>query len=188
MADDKVTIAVATEADFADIVEVLRHYHFSLLPVEQAAIIDEHESDTFKVYNEVSHFDFEHAYVARVNGVIAGCAHWRLNSPTEAKTTLISVDPQFRGRGIGFKLQEARMRAAFDAGAKKLVTFCDTEKSTNWYTKHFGCVAEGEEPDNHRLHYFNVGGEIIWGIHFGFPGHKNGTKLVCDLEKYFIHK
>ncbi len=185
MKNDVVVIGRASEADFADMVEVLKHYHFSLLSIEQAGVIDSHEGETFTIYNEVSHFDFENAFVARVNGQIAGCCHWRLNSPIEAKTTLISVDPEFRGQGIGFKLQEARMQAAFDVGVQKLVTFCDSEKSIAWYIKHFGYEALGEEQDHRRLHYFNVNGEIVWGIHFGFPGHKNGTKLVCDLTKYF---
>ncbi|MFH1046723.1 MAG: GNAT family N-acetyltransferase [Patescibacteria group bacterium] len=186
MLNEKISISPAVAADFTDMIDVLKHYHFRLLPIGQAETIDPSEDGTLTVYNEVSHFDFAHAFVARVDGQIAGCCHWRLNNPTEAKTTLISVDPIYREQGIGLALQIARMKAAYEAGAKYLLTFCDTDKSTRWYIKHFGYEISGEEPDHHRLHYFDVDGKIVWGIHFGFPGHVNGTKLVCDLERFFI--
>jgi N-acetylglutamate synthase-like GNAT family acetyltransferase len=185
MSAEKIEVRPATPDDFLGMVEALRHYHFKLLPTERSEVIDSSEGDTMTIYNEVSRFDFENAFVACCDDRVVGCAHWRAIGPETAKTTLISVDPKFRGRGVGRQLQEARMRAAAEAGAKTLVTFCDTDKSTQWYIKHFGYRIVGEERDHHRLHYFEVEGRVVWGIHFGFPGHVNGTKLVCDLEKYF---
>ncbi len=185
MNNQHMEIRKAGPADFPEIIEVMKHYHFMLLPIRQAGIVDSTRGETLSIYNEVTHYDWDSAFVARIDGRLAGCAHYRLNNPIEAKTTLIVVDPKFRNAGAGFRLQEARMRAAHDAGAKRLFTFCDTKKSTDWYIKHFGYQALGEEKDHYRLYYFDLNGSIVWGIHFGFPGHETGTRLVCDLVKYF---
>ena len=182
---EKVEIRKARPTDFPEMIEVLKHYHFILLPARQAAIIDPGCGESLTIYNEVTGYDWDSAFVARINGRLAGCAHYRMNNATEAKTTLIVVDPELRNSGVGFRLQQARMRAAYEAGARSLYTFCDTRKSADWYIRHFGYQEIGQEKNHHRLYYFDLNGSIIWGIHFGFPGCNVVIRLVCDLVKYF---
>lgn len=187
METSRITVERAKLEDLPEIMEALREYHFLTLPAEQAGVIDPEAGNVLQVYNEVTRFDLGHAFVARVDGAFAGCCHYRLYAPMEARTTLLVVREAYRRMGVGRLLQEARMRAAYGEGAGIMLTSCDTEEAARWYERHFGYRVTGEEPNCHRLFFFEADGAASWGMHYGFPGRTVVTMLACDLKHYFTH-
>lgn len=87
---------------------------------------------------EMPELTFENYFVACIDGAIAGFCGYKILSSTEAKTELMVVDPKFRGEGIGFKLQEFRMRRIYEQGIKTLITNTDIPATIDWYKKYFG--------------------------------------------------
>lgn len=185
MEKNDILIRPALPADLTGIVEALQEYHFRLLPTGPQEKIDPQGLELLAVYNEVTLFDLERAFVAEVDGQIAGCAHYRPLSDTEAQTTLLVVREAYRRYGLGRQLQAARMKAAQAAGAQVMTTYCDTEPSALWYQKHFSYQVVGESENRHRIYCLQAGQDVRWGIHYGFPGQNRVVKMTCDLNKYF---
>jgi len=171
--------------DLASIVDVLSHYNFQPLASVEGHVIDDNGGDILSVYNEVSVLDLDDGFVAEYGGKVVGFSHFKRYGEGSVKTTLLSVDPEYRKHGFGKGLQTARMRAAYDQGFRELITFCDNENAVNWYTKHFGYSRIGTESNHHRLHFIGKGGIGIWGIHYGFEGCDEVAVLRSDLERYF---
>lgn len=76
------------------------------------------------------------------------------------------------------------MKEAYERGYKKLITFCESPDTVNWYLKHFNYKIIETEPVHHRLHFLKLKNKIIWGIHYGFK-EKILKVMSCDLEDYF---
>lgn len=87
---------------------------------------------------EMPDLDWRCFFVAKVDGRIVGAAGYKILSPTEAKTTLMAVHPDYRRYGIGRALQERRMFALRQKGIKRLITNADIPETISWYKKHFG--------------------------------------------------
>jgi len=119
---------------------------------------------------EMDELDIDKFFVAKIRDKIVGAAGYKMLSPTEAKTTLMGVLPEFSGDGIGKELHHERMKAVYALGAKTLTTNADRHETIIWYKKHFGYKEIGKLK---KLCAF--GGENIdyW------------TTLRTDLEKYF---
>ena len=175
----------ATLDDLQPIIRVLSHYNFQPLKIEDGHIIDVNGGEILSVYNEVSFLDVDDGFVAEFEGRIVGFSHFKKLKEGSAKTTLLSVNPEYRKHGFGKDLQIARMRAAIDRGFKDLITFCDNEKAVNWYIKHFGYEKIGNDSNHHRIHFIGKGKIGVWGVHYGLQGCDEVTILRCDLDKYF---
>ena len=119
------------------------------------------------------------------DGKIVGFCHYKHQGENAAKTTLLTVLPEFRGLGLGEKLQLARMREAREKGYKILLTFCETPATVDWYVKHFGYKILETEPVYHRLHFFQLKNRTIWAVHYGSKEQKFLQVLVCNLEDFF---
>ncbi len=78
-------------------------------------------------------------------GELAGAAGFMPEGSGRGRTTLLSVDPQYGGRGTGNALQSARLRAMQDLGIETVTTNCDRQASIDWYVKHFGYVQTGQQ-------------------------------------------
>src|SRR5688572_33486915 len=61
------------------------------------------------------------------SGEVAGAAGFMPEGGGRGRTTLLSVDPQYGGRGIGNALQTARLRAMQDLGIHPVTTNCDRQ-------------------------------------------------------------
>ncbi|HET9121288.1 MAG TPA: GNAT family N-acetyltransferase [Solirubrobacterales bacterium] len=118
---------------------------------------------------EMDDFDVGRWYVAESDGGVVGVAGFRLLGPAESpvgKTTLLAVDPEQRGNGIGRALQELRMAKMREAGAKRVITNADRPETIAWYKRHFGYREVGETPKLHE---------------FGLPDVDHWTTLEADL-------
>jgi len=82
--------------------------------------------------------------VAVAGGRIVGVGGYRILDAETAKTTLLAVDPTWRGRGIGNMLQEARLRVMKGAGVKRIYTNTDDEAVIAWLERHYGFRRSGE--------------------------------------------
>jgi ribosomal protein S18 acetylase RimI-like enzyme len=121
---------------------------------------------------EMDDFDVGRWYVAESAGQVVGVAGFRILDPPDAsvgKTTLLAVDPEQRGNGIGRALQELRMREMARAGATRVITNADRPETIAWYERHFGYRKVGEVP---KLHEFGLRDVDRW------------TTLEADLEPW----
>ena len=177
-------IRKAKEADIEDILNVLSGYNFKVLNAIDGAPVDDDAEDIITVYNQISELDLEHAFVALQDGGIVGFCHYKHLEEGIAKTTLITVLPQYRELGLGKALQLARMKNAYERGYKKLITFCESPDSIRWYMKHFDYEIVKTEPVHHRLYFLKLSDKLIWGVHYGFK-EKYLKVLVCDLDDFF---
>ena len=105
---------------------------------------------------EMEDFDVGQWHVAVTGEVIVGVAGFRLLDTPDGpvgKTTLLAVDPEARGHGIGQALQELRMELMRDAGAARVITNADRPETIAWYERHFGYRKIGEVG---KLHEFGL--------------------------------
>ena len=87
---------------------------------------------------EMPELDLATFFVVRMDGRVVGCAGYKLLGKGEAKTTLMAVDPAYRGFGIGLALQARRMELLAEIGVRRLVTNSDIPATIAWYERHFG--------------------------------------------------
>jgi GNAT superfamily N-acetyltransferase len=117
--------------------------------------------------SEMEQFPLEDAFVAEWEGRIAGLCGYRILDAENAKTTLMVVDPAYRGKGLGIVLQRARMDHLRQRGLRYLYTNCDDESVIAWYERHFG--------------YEKTGGTIPKTEDFGLAEKREWTTLRCIL-------
>jgi len=131
-------IRKAKESDIEGIFNVLSRYNFKVLnPVDKAPIDDEIK-ELIAFNNELSELNLKNAFVAEHKNKIVGFSHYKSYKDGKAKTTLITVLPEYRKHGFGKELQLARMKDAYKNGYKILVTFTENPIASKWYVKHFG--------------------------------------------------
>jgi ribosomal protein S18 acetylase RimI-like enzyme len=108
---------------------------------------------------EMRRFPLRDCFVATLNQQVVGVAGYHILDSQTAKTTLIAVAPEHRGRGIGTALQRARLDYLRGQGIKTLYTNCDDERVINWNKKQFGFRETGQRiakeedygrPDKHE--------------------------------------
>lgn len=87
---------------------------------------------------EMPAFPLSDCFVACDDGYVIGVAGYRVLGETTAKTTLLVVDPRFRGRAVGVELHRARQDFLRQQGIKTLYTNTDDERVVKWYRRHFG--------------------------------------------------
>ncbi|MEE4214761.1 MAG: GNAT family N-acetyltransferase [Bacteroidales bacterium] len=119
---------------------------------------------------EMPELDISCFFIAEENGKIVGASGYKMISPEVGKTTLLGVDPEEAGKGIGMALQQARLKKMHELGAKKVITNADRPDTIAWYKKHFG--------------YYEVG--KLKKIHsFGRDDIDEWTTIEMNLDKYY---
>jgi len=92
---------------------------------------------------EMRDFPLADCFVARAQGRVVGVAGYELLDPATAKTSLLAVDPAWRGRGVGTRLQQARIDYLRGRGVRRLYTNCDDERVIAWNRREFGFRTTG---------------------------------------------
>lgn len=95
---------------------------------------------------EMPRLELDRFTVAELDGELVGAAGWELLEPELAKTTLLSVLPRVRGRGVGEALQRARMEQMARAGARRVRTNADRPATIAWYKREFDYEEVGRLP------------------------------------------
>jgi 3-keto-5-aminohexanoate cleavage enzyme len=118
---------------------------------------------------EMETLDLSCFFIARVSGNPAGAAGYKILGPSEGKTTLLGIVPEFSGMGIGRELQNARLEAMYRAGVKKVTTNADRPETILWYRKHYG---------------YRETGSLKKLCEFSLPDVDRWTTLEMDLDDY----
>lgn len=116
---------------------------------------------------EMPSFDLERCFVAEVEGAIVGVAGYDVLPDGRGKTTLMAVDPAYRGTGIGHRLQQLRVRVLRELGCDVVVTNADLPETIAWYKRKFGYREVGRVEKLHE---------------FGAPDIKAWTTLEAKLD------
>lgn len=87
----------------------------------------------------------EHYIVAKDGEKIIGCAGFvghdqapLAKDETEVETCALSVLPEYRNQGLGYKLQLTRMQILHRMGVKIMWTEVDEDAYIDWYVRKFG--------------------------------------------------
>jgi len=148
----ELVISKAEEDDRCHIMRLLKEVNMHYIPSE-----------------EMPSLTYENYFVAKINGKIVGFCGYKILSSEEAKTELMTVDKEYRGYGIGYKLQEYRMQDMIKKGIKTLITNTDLPNTISWYKKHFGYKEIGKLKKFHE---------------FGDQNINEWTTLKTDLESW----
>ena len=146
------TIEKARPADLPGILAVMRFFNMHHVPSA-----------------EMPALDLDRFFVARLDGRIVGAGGYTMLSPTEGKTTLLGVNPELSGLGIGKALQVARLEAMHALGAQTVTTNADIPDTIAWYKKHFGYREIGRLK---KIHSFGLEHVDHW------------TTIRMDLDRY----
>lgn len=93
---------------------------------------------------EMPEFPLSDCFVAALDGTVIGVAGYRVLDKTTAKTTLLAVDPEFRGHNAGVALHTARQDFLRRQGIQTLYTNSDDERVIAWYQRVFGYETTGK--------------------------------------------
>ncbi len=118
---------------------------------------------------EVPSLDWDRFWMVKLEGRVVGAAGYRLLENGDAKTTLMAVLPEVKGKGIGLALQAHRMREALTEGCRKMHTSSDIPATIEWYKKHFGYETTGNVQKLHE---------------FGRPDIDTWTSMKTDLREW----
>jgi N-acetylglutamate synthase-like GNAT family acetyltransferase len=110
--------------------------------------------------SEMPEFPLSDCFIALAGERIVGVGGYRILDADTAKTTLLAVDPAWRGRGIGARLQTARLEVMKEAGVKRIYTNTDDEAVIAWLERRHGFRRSGERIA--KLHAFGRADRDHW--------------------------
>ena len=116
--------------------------------------------------SEMPEFPLADCFIAIADGQIVGVGGYRILDADTAKTTLLAVDPAWRGRGVGNLLQARRLDVMKAKGVKRIYTNTDDDAVIAWLE---------------RRHGFRRSGEVIAKVHpFGRPDRDHWVNMVWE--------
>ena len=150
-----VEIRQMRQAEIGRVVEILAHWNMA--PVVQGPDCPDPET---------TGLDEGRTFVAIAGGTIVGVASYVLRDEGWAETASLAVDPAWRGRGVGERLQRSRLAAIRALGVRHVRTETDRPETIAWYQRKFGYRVAGVVPKKHA---------------FSLVGVPNWTVLVLDI-------
>jgi N-acetylglutamate synthase-like GNAT family acetyltransferase len=91
----------------------------------------------------------ENSFVAEANDTIVGVGSYIVHSETLGETASLAVTPEYRGKGIGYRLQTARLEEMHDRGIETVRTETDRPETIEWYIEKFEYERVGTNPKKH---------------------------------------
>jgi len=153
--DPTVTIRKMAEEDVGPAMELLDHW--DMAPETDR---DDGERTRIRVPN---------SFVAEDTGSVVGVSSYILHTDTLGETASLAVDPEYRGQGIGYRLQVARLREMRSRGIETVRTETDRPETIEWYVEKLGYERIGTTPKKHD---------------FSLPEVDEWTILELDLRKW----
>ncbi|WP_254822906.1 GNAT family N-acetyltransferase [Haloglomus halophilum] len=134
-------------------------------------ILDEYDMapETDRDGAERSEIRVENSFVAADGDDIVGTASYIVHSDTLAETASMAVSSEYRGEGLGYRLQTARLEEMYSRGIETVRTETDRPETIEWYIEHFGYERVGTNPKKHD---------------FSLPDVDEWTVLELDLEAW----
>lgn len=155
-----VTIRKMKSEDMEAVIEILSKWNMA--PVKFTPEIPEPIRSSININN---------SFVALDGKRIVGVCSYSIHSSELAETASLALEPEYRGKGIGHKLQMARLKEMKEKGVKKLITHADRPETISWYIKKFGYRIIGKEKKRHPWSRYDI---------------DYRTVLELDLESYEI--
>lgn len=118
---------------------------------------------------EKSSISIDTAFVAVDNGLVVGIGSYRIVSSEMAETMSLAVAPEYKGMGIGYLLQRARLKEMKEKGIITVRTDTDRPETIQWYIRKFGYTIVGYKKKKHPSSLVDV---------------DSWTVLEFDLEHY----
>ncbi len=92
-------------------------------------------------------------------------------------------DPAYRGFGVGYRLQQARMAEKRDLGIRRIRTETDRAETISWYIRKFGYRKIGSNPKKHAFSLPDVDHWTVLELKLGDgPQEKAGKGTTNDSD------
>ena len=101
-------------------------------------------------------------FVAVHDGRIVGVSSYVMTGADRAQTQSLAVDPAWLGRGLGERLQQARLDALRAQGVRQVRTEADRPETIAWYVRKFGYRIEGTAPKKQQR--FSLPEVPVWTV------------------------
>jgi len=111
----------------------------------------------------------DRTFVALDGDRVVGVESYLMRSAEVAETASLAVDPSYRGRNVGYRLQEARLGEMVARGVRQVHTEADRPETVAWYVGKFGYRVVGTNPKKHA---------------FSLPDVDHWTVLHLDLTSW----
>jgi 3-keto-5-aminohexanoate cleavage enzyme len=103
------------------------------------------------VEQECDHININNTFIAVLQDRIVGVASFTLIDSEHAETASLAVAPDMLGCGIGYKLQDRRLKEMRDLGIRHVRTETDRPLIIRWYIEKFGYRKIGTIPKRHAF-------------------------------------
>ena len=100
---------------------------------------------------ERSGIDIGNTFVAVADLKIVGVGSYLHWDDETAETASLAVDPSYKGKGIGYRLQMARLKEMKEKGYRRVRSESDRPETIQWYMRKFGYRKTGLNPKKHAF-------------------------------------
>lgn len=110
---------------------------------------------------ERSGIEVGNTFVAVAEDRIVGVGsylHWDAET---AETASLAVDPAYKGKGVGYRLQVARLKEMKARGYRRVRSESDRPETIQWYIRKFGYRETGVNP---KKHAFSLADVDVWTV------------------------
>ena len=105
---------------------------------------------------ERSGINIDNTFVAVAGDGIVGVGSYLHWDDETAETASLAVDPSCKGKGIGYRLQMARLKEMKEKGYRRVRSESDRPETIQWYIRKFGYRKTGLNPKKHSFSLENV--------------------------------
>ncbi len=137
---DEIVIRKMVEDDLASVMAILRSWNMA-----PRAPTDETPDP------ERSSIDVGNGFVALVGERVIGACTYIIHASVVAETASLAVNPGYKGKGVGYRLQMARLEEIRRRGCHKVRTEADRPETIAWYKRKFGYKEVGTNPKKHAF-------------------------------------
>jgi N-acetylglutamate synthase-like GNAT family acetyltransferase len=115
------------------------------------AVLDEWDMapETNQADAERSTIRIDNSFVADDSGTVVGVASYIIHDERLGETASLAVDPDYRGQGLGYRLQVSRLEEMRSRGIETVRTETDRQETIEWYVENFGYERVGTNPKKH---------------------------------------
>jgi predicted N-acetyltransferase YhbS len=143
MAD--IVIRKMRPSDMLSVLDILKKWNMA--PLAPSEAIPDPERSTILV---------ENTFVAISGEKLVGVGSFIEWDDALAETASLAVDPSYKGQGIGYRLQVARLKEMKARGFKRVRSETDRPETIQWYMRKFGYRLVGRNPKKHAFSLENV--------------------------------
>ena len=126
--------------DINAVVDILDKWNMAPIPV--SADNPDPERDGINIESSFAATDGE-----RIVGVFSYIIH----NDELVETASLAVDPEYKGKGIGLQLQQARLSEMRQKGYKRVRTETDWQSTIDWYIQKFAYRVIETNPKKHNF-------------------------------------